>query len=212
MMIRFRSKNFMLKRTINRMASKNYIPEPWALAYVLDSDDNMVQGYCSYCDDLEEAVCENGIFLVLASMEYSLYGRAKRIRFGEECPEECLRDFRIKTRNRKTIFLIPEWQCPEYVSPELFGIKIRKTGDEYELTYGMHYKEYYDIIFDRGYEDIEIVYAEELEIAAEIDKKPAKFIPFNENDDITDKYSINSLFNPTLIKFMYEALSFSNDL
>lgn len=194
------------------MAARNYVPEPWALVNVLDGDDNFVRYYNSYCEDLEDDVCENGIFLVLASMEYNWFKRAKRIRFGEECPDECLREFIVTTRNHRNLFLIPEWQCPYYVSPELFGIRIKKIDDEFELTYGLRYKESYDILFDRGYDDIEIVYAEEIKIVAEIDKKPAKFIPFNENDDELDKYSVNNLFNPTLIKFMHDGLSFGNSL
>lgn len=127
-MIRFRSNNFMLKKTVNRMAARNYVPEPWALVNVLDSDDNIVGCCCSYRENLEDAVCENGIFLVLASMEYNWFKRAKQIRFGEECPDECLREFIVTTRNHRNLFLIPEWQCPDYSSPELFGIKIRKSA------------------------------------------------------------------------------------
>ena len=211
-MIQFHSKNFMLKKTINRMVARDYMSDGRPLIYVLDSQNNMVGFHWEYSEDLEDAVCENGIFLVLAVMEYSYYNSSKGFRFGEECPEECVRDFIVTTRNHRNFFYIPEWQCPDYVSPELFGIRIRKIGDEFELTYGLYYKEYYDIIFDRGYEDIEIEYAEEIEIALEVDKKPARFIPFNENDDELDKYSVNNLFNPKLIKFMYDGLSFGHHM
>lgn len=211
-MIQFSSKNFMFKKTVNRMASKNYIQDPWPLVYVLDSDDNMVGCYCSYSQDLEDAVSNDGVFLVLAFMEYNDFKRAKEIRFGDDCPDEYLEEFIVTTGNHRNIFSVPCWQCPDYSSPELFGLKIKKVGDEYEMTYGLHYKEYYEILFDRGYEDIEIVYADELEIAAEIDKKPPRFIPFNRNDDEKDKYSVNNLFNPTLIRFMHDGLSFKADL
>ena len=211
-MIQFHTKNFMMKKTINRMAARKYMPQNWPLIYVLNSQDNMIGYYHKYHEYLEESVCKNGIFLVLAVMEYNYYNSKRGLRFGDECPEECVRDFIVTTRNHRTFFYVPEWQCPNYASPELFGIKIKKINDEYELTYGLHYKEYYDIIFNRGWEDIEIEYAEELKIAEEIDKKPARFIPFNENDDELDKYSINNLFNPTLIKFMHDGLSFSSNI
>lgn len=112
-MIQFHSNNFMLKKTINRMAFKNYVPKPLSLVNVLDSDDNFMRYYDSYSDDLEESVNKNGIFLVLASLEHNMFKRAKRI---------------------------------------------------------------------------------------------------NENDDKLDKYSVNNLFNPTLIKFMHDGLSFKTNL
>ncbi len=163
-MIQFHSNNFMLKKTINRMAFKNYVPKPLSLVNVLDSDDNFMRYYDSYSDDLEESVNKNGIFLVLASMEHNMFKRAKRIRFCEECPDECLMEFMVTTRNHRNLFLIPEWQCPNYMGLELFGMKIRKVGDEFKLTYGLMFKEFYDIEFNRGYEDIEIIYTEELNL------------------------------------------------
>ena len=44
------------------------------------------------------------------------------------------------------------------------------------------------------------------------DKIPVKFIPFNENDDICDKFSIKNLINPTLVKFMHDGLKFQTHI
>ena len=123
-----------------------------------------------------------------------------------------MRDFVVTSWNHRNVFLIPESQCPQYVSREFFGIKIKKIDDEFEITYGLTWRETYEICFNGGYEDIEIVYADELKIEAEFDKKPVKFIPFNNNNDELDKFSVNNLINPTLIKFMHDSLSFKNNL
>lgn len=211
-MIQFRSKNFMFKKTVNRMLHARYVPRIWDIVSILDENDNLISYHRSYSEDFEKAVMENGVFLVLACMEYCVFHHAKSIEFGDKYPGEYLRDFIVATRNHRNIFLIPESQCPDYVSPEFFGIKIRKIDDEFEITYGLTWRETYNIYFDRGYEDIEIVYADELEITAEYKIKPVRFIPFNDNDDELDKFSINNLINPTLISFMHDGLSFKSDL
>lgn len=211
-MIQFRSKNFMFKKTVNRMLHARYVPRIWDIVSILDENDNLISYHRSYSEDFEKAVMENGVFLVLACMEYCVFHHAKSIEFGDKYPGEYLWDFIVATRNHRNIFLIPESQCPDYVSPEFFGIKIRKIDDEFEITYGLTWRETYNIYFDRGYEDIEIVYADELEITAEYKIKPVRFIPFNDNDDELDKFSINNLISPTLISFMHDGLSFKSDL
>lgn len=207
-MIQFHSKNFMFKKTVNRMLNANYVPKIWDTVSILDSKDNLISYHSSYSKEFEGAVEDNGIFLVLACMEYHDFQHAKIIEFGERDPNELSFDFVVTTFNHRNIFSIPQWQCPEYVSPEFFGAKIRKIYDEYELTYGLSFKKQYSIEFNRGYEDIEIVYAEEIQEALEHDKSPVKFIPFNENKDELDKFSINNLINPTLVRFMQDGLKF----
>ena len=203
---RFKSKNLMFKKSITRMLHYNYIPEPWDTLSILDGDDNLISYHSSYSDDFLDAVLENGIFLVLAVMEYRDFENAKVIEFGKAEPWEFRLEFIVTTFKRRNIFSIPECSCPDYESPEFFGVKITKTGDEYDLTFGMSYRRTYDIEFDRGYEDIEIIYADEIQKAT--DKIPAKFIPFADSDDIKDKFSAANLINPTLVRFMYEALKF----
>lgn len=211
-MIQFKSKNFMFKKTVNRMLHARYVPKIWDTVSILDEKDNLISYHSSYSEDFEKAVLDNGVFLVLACMEYCDFHHAKSIEFGEKYPGEYLWEFIVASRNHRNIFLIPESQCPPYESPEFFGIKIKKIDDEFEITYGLTFRESYDICFDRGYEDIEIVYADELKIAEEYDRKPVRFIPFNDNDDELDKFSVNNLINQTLIRFMYDGLSFKTNL
>ena len=194
------------------MLHAKYVPCIWDTVSILGRNDNLVSYHSSYSKDFKNAVLDKGVFLVLACMEYCDFHHAKTIEFGEKYPGEYMLDFIVTSRNHRNIFLIPESQCPHYVSPEFFGIKIKKIDDEFEITYGLTWRETYEICFNRGYEDIEIVYADELKIAAEYDKKPVKFIPFNNNNDELDKFSINNLINPTLIKFMYDGLSFKTNL
>ena len=210
--IQFHSKNFMFKKTVNRMLNANYVPRIWDTVSILDSKDNLISYHCSYSQEFEDALEENGIFLVLACMEYRDFQNAKTIEFGQIDPFEYSLEFLVTTFNHRNIFSIPQWQCPHYVSPEFFGAKIRKIDDEYELTYGLSFRETYTILFDRGYEDIEIVYADEIEKASQYDKIPVKFIPFNDNDDECDKFSINNLINPTLVKFMHDGLKFQTHI
>lgn len=103
---------------------------------------------------------------------------------------------------------IPADRCPGYMSPETFGVKIKKSGEYFEITYGMLYEAFYQIEFDRGYEDIEIIYADELKIAEEYEKIPLKFIPFRDSDNEMDIYSKNNIINPIVEKLMYNSLKF----
>ena len=63
-MIQFHSKNFMFKKTVNRMLNANYVPKIWDTVSILDSKDNLISYHSSYSKEFEGAVEDNGIFLV----------------------------------------------------------------------------------------------------------------------------------------------------
>lgn len=198
--------NLLFKRTITRIANSKNLSREYKTIAKLDEDDYLIKYYSDYCDELENL--ENGIFLALVYMKYRVFENVKYLWSAEKYPDEFCNEYILITHKNRRLIRIPEYRCPCYGSPEIFGVKIKKVDDEYKITYGMLYDEEYIIDFNRGYEDIEIVYAEELKIAEEYDNIPSKFIPFKDNTDELDMYSRNNILNPHLERLMYSSLKF----
>ena len=202
----FKSKNFMFKKTITQIVNSRKMNPIYKQIAVLDEDNNLIRYYDDYCDELIDM--ENGIFLALIYMEYNDLRNVKYLEHAQKYKDEFCEEFILTTHKNKRMIRIPADRCPRYKSPETFGVKIKKMGEYFEITYGMIYEAFYQIEFSRGYEDIEITYADELKIQEEYEKIPLKFIPFRYSDDEMDIYSKNNIINPIVEKLMYNSLKF----
>lgn len=200
-----KSKNLLFKKSITGIANSNLTKDYKPIAK-LDENDYLVKYYEDYCDELENL--ENGIFLTLLRMEYRVFENVKYLEFAERYPDEFCEEFILITHKNRRLIRIPEYRCPRYRSLETFGVKIKKVDGEYKIDYGMLYDKEYIIEFDRGYEDIEIVYADKIKIAMEYDKIPSRFIPFKDSDDELDIYSKTNILNSIVEKLMYFSLKF----
>lgn len=112
-MIQFKSENFMFEKTIRRMLHARYVPKIWDTVSILDSNDNLISYHSCYSEKFEDAVENDGIFLVLACMEYCDFQWAKVIEFEKRWPGEYSYEFVVVTRNHRNIFSIPESRCPD---------------------------------------------------------------------------------------------------
>lgn len=203
-----KAKNLLFKKSITRIANSKILTKDYKPIAKLDKDNYLVKYYNSYCGELENL--ENGIFLTLIQMEYHEFEYVKYLESAEKYPDEFCEEFILFTHKNRRLIRIPKYRCPHYKSPETFGVKIRKIDGEYEITYGMLFDETYTIEFNLGYEDIEIVYADEIKIAMEYDKIPSRFIPFRQSDDELDLYSKSNILNPIVERLMLSSLKFKS--